>query len=149
MVHVSDVGEVHAAAVEAGQDGERYIVGGENIHVKEAGALVKKLTGEQPVHLGITGPLSIITASIVELFAKLTGSEPSFDPQIIRDTVGRYNYLDCSSFRQEFGLTPRPVEEILRDTVRWLLHLGAVKPAVAERIAAAFPPDPEWVMDAG
>ena len=53
LVHVFDVGEVHARAVDMGEAGARYIVGGENVSVRRVGELVQKWTGVKPPHLPV------------------------------------------------------------------------------------------------
>jgi len=143
-VHVYDVGEVHALALEHGEPGGRYVVGGDNLHLKELAALITKLTGVKPGHLGITGPIAELFGAIIAFPSKITGSEPPFDAKVIHDVVGRYGYFDCSLTNQTFGITPRRAEEVVRDTIRWLLFLGKIKPEVAERVSSAFPPDPDW-----
>lgn len=143
-VHVFDVGEVHALAVERGEPGSRYIVGGDNLHLKELSALITQLTGVKPAHLGITGPVAEMVGTLVGFTSKFTGSEPPFDGKVIHDVVGRYGYFDCSPTNQTFGITPRGLKDVVSDTIRWLLFLGKIKPEVAGRISADFPPDPDW-----
>lgn len=144
FVHVNDVGEVHALAVEQGEPGSRYIVGGDNLHLKELSALITKLTGVKPGHLGITGPVAELAGAVVGFTGKITGSEPPFDRKIVQDVVGWYGYYDCSPANRTFGITSCGAEEVVRDTIRWLLFLGKIKPEVAKRISSTFPPEPDW-----
>jgi dihydroflavonol-4-reductase len=144
FVHVYDVGEAHALAIEHGEPGSRYIVCGDNLHLKEVCVLITKLTGVKPNHLGITGPIIETVGALAGFVSKFTGVEPLFDRQIVQDVVGWYGFFDCSAANQTFWMTPHGAEETLRDTIRWLLFLGKIKPGVAERIAAEFPPDPDW-----
>jgi hypothetical protein len=102
------------------------------------------LTGVKPGHLGITGPVAELLGAVVGFTSKMTGSEPPFDRNIIHDVVGLYGYCDCSLTRRTFGIAPRGVEEVMKDTIQWLLFLGKIKPDVAERISSTFPPDPDW-----
>ena len=48
MVHVDDVAEGHALALESGRIGERYILGGENLLLKDILALVADVVGRRP-----------------------------------------------------------------------------------------------------
>ena len=143
-VHAYDVGEVHAMALEKGQPDARYIVGGDNVHLKEVSALITKLTGVKPGHLGITGPVAELVGSVAGFASKITGSEPPFDRNIIHDVVGWYGYFDCSLTNRTFGISPRGAEEVIKDTIRWLLFLGKIKSEVAKQISSTFPPDPDW-----
>jgi dihydroflavonol-4-reductase len=144
FVDVRDVAAVHAAAVDSGEPGRRYIIGGANLHLKEIGQLIKKFTGVAPRHLGTGRQLSFLIAGIVEMGARLTGSEPPFSRSLVHEVVQRYGYFDTTLTNHTFGLTPRRIEDVIRDCVRWLLHLGKIKPSVAEKLSGKPPPDPEW-----
>jgi dihydroflavonol-4-reductase len=143
-VHVHDVGEVHAMAIDKGEPGRRYIVGGDNIHMKELSALVTDLTGVKPNHLGVTGPLADLLGAIVGSISSIGGKEPVMNREIVHNVFGWYSYFDCGLTNQTFGISPRGVTEALKDTIRWLLFLGKIKPEVAERISPRFQPDPDW-----
>jgi len=143
-VHVFDVGDVHAAAVDHGEPGKRYIVGGENLDMKKINTIIKGITGVAPTHLPV--PLSIATryAAMVEYSSQRRGIEPAYDPKTTQDIVERYAYYDCNLTNETFDISPRNAAETLRDTIRWLLFLDKLKPSIARRIASALPPSPEW-----
>ena len=48
IVHVDDVAEGHALALETGRIGERYVLGGENLLLKDILALVADVVGRRP-----------------------------------------------------------------------------------------------------
>ena len=48
VVHVDDVAEGHVLALERGRIGERYILGGENLELKDLLALVAQVAGRRP-----------------------------------------------------------------------------------------------------
>lgn len=143
-VHVHDVSEVHALALEHGEPGSRFIVGGDNIHLKELSAMITKLTGVKTGHLGLTGPIAEVLGAIVGFTSSITGSEPPYNREITQDIVGRYGYFDCTPVEKTFGIIPCGIEEVLKDTIRWLLFMGKIRPEVAERITPDFLPDPDW-----
>jgi dihydroflavonol-4-reductase len=144
LVHVYEVGEVHALAVDRGQIGERYIVGGENLHLKEISALITEITGVKPIHGGAPRPIAKVFAALVEFSSVLTGREPPMTWAMAHENVQRYCYYDCSKTNHDFKIEPRDAQETTRDTVRWLLFLGKIKPSVAETIGESFPPDADW-----
>ena len=141
---VRDVAEVHAAAVDNGEPGKRYIIGGDKVHSKELGAIIDRLTGVTPKHFGAGRRLSSLIARFAEIAAKITGSEPMITRDIVYEGVERYGYFDSQTTYDTFGITPRGAEEVLRDSIRWLLYRGEFKPALAERLVDKFPPDPAW-----
>ena len=143
-VHVEDVAEAHAEAIKKGEAGGRYIVGGKNLHLKELSAIIEGVTGVRPIYLGITGPLAELSGAVLGSIGALLGKEPPYDRAIVQDMVGWYGYFDCSETNQTFGLEPQSAEEVIQETVRWLLYLGVIKSKVANRISAKFPPSPDW-----
>jgi len=142
-VDVRDVAEAHAAAIDKGEPGGRYLVGSDNVTYADAGRLIKKITGVKPLHVNSTG-VTIFLSGLIEFGAKLTGSDPLVTREMAREFVGPYAYYDCSLANEAFELTPRPTEEVLTDCIRWLLYVGKIKPKLAGRLADSLPPDPEW-----
>lgn len=143
-VHVGDVADALAKAVEMGEVGQRYIVGGDNLHMKELLSLLEEVTGVRPIYVGITGPLAEISGSILGMIGALVRKQPPYDRAIVQDMVGWYGYFDCSETNRVFSLQPQSADRVIRDTVRWLLYLGVIKTKVADRISEIYPPDPAW-----
>ena len=143
-VHVFDVAEAHAQAIEKGDPGSRFIVGGENVHLKQVATLIYNITGHKPVHLGVTGPIAELTGAILGGISRITNKPPPYDRAVVKDMVGRYGYFDCNNTNEVFSLRPRGAEEVVQDTVRWLLFLGLIKPRAAKRITMPMVPDKDW-----
>ena len=146
IVHVADVGEAHARAVDQGEPGGRYIVAGENIEVRQAGALVERLTGVQPRHLAMGRGAAMAAGAVLDLLGKLTGKEPQFTRSLAYQVVERYSYYDAEETGRALGLVPKGAEEALRDSIRWLLALGLISGRLSPEAAAALAPEPEWVQ---
>jgi len=138
LVDVRDVAQGHVAALTRGQPGGRYIVGGENIEVREIGRLLKEMTGTKPIHLGTGRGLTLWTAKWVERICRLFGIKPPFTYDLVYEVVERYAYIDMSEAREALGLTPRSARETLRDTIAWLLQQEQLKPALARRLESDF-----------
>ena len=76
VVHVDDVAEGHALALERGRIGERYILGGENLPLGRLLALVAEVAGRKPPRIALPiGPLFPV-AAVMEVLARITGMEP-------------------------------------------------------------------------
>ncbi len=144
FVDVRDVAEVHARAVDAGTPGQRYIIAGEQLPMRELGDIIARLTGVKPPHIGAGRSLSLVIAGLMEMRARVSGSQPALTRNMVRELIGRYHYYDCEKTWQAFGLTPRPSEEMLVDAIRWLLFIGQIKPALAEQLAGKYPADSQW-----
>ncbi|MCP4247757.1 MAG: hypothetical protein GY778_11975 [bacterium] len=144
FVDVRDVAEVHAAAVEMGEPGGRYLVCGENLHQRELAQLIQSIAGVTPRHVGLTGPIAYLVAAFVELGSGLRDVEPPFTRSVVHDVIGRYAYYACTPTYETVGLAPRSTEEMVGECIRWLLFVKKIDPVVAERLSALLPPDPEW-----
>ncbi len=140
IVHVQDVAMVHAKAVELGEPGKRYIIGGTNLDMHEIGDLVEKWTGIRPRHLGMGRDVAMAMGSVLEGVSKLTGKEPQFTRSTADEHVQRWQYFDCSDTYRTFDYTPTDADTVMRDTVGWLLYLGKIRrelqPEYLEKLSA-------------
>jgi dihydroflavonol-4-reductase len=127
IVDVRDVAETHIAALQLGEPGCRYAVGGANLHSVELGAIVSAYTGTKLRKLPKARWLVLPMGRLLEVAAKVTGSESLFTYGEAYEHLQRYGYYDSSLARHTFGITPRDAHETLRDCIRWLLHLNQIK----------------------
>ena len=144
LVHVRDVGDVHALAVECGQPGSRYIIGGENLEMAEAAVLVEKWTGVRPRHLGVGRGTAMILGSVLDGLSKVTGKQPQFSSSLAHEHSHRWSYFDSSETYREFGYAPTSADETLHDAMRWLLYMGEIRPKLSADKLKFLAPDPTW-----
>ncbi len=145
FVHVDDVAEVHCRAIEQGEPGQRYLVAGPNALMQEYGEMVAKLTGVTPLQLKGGRTMLQVVATLAELGSKFTHSAPLLTRALAKEMGERYMYYDCSRTYETFGISPRGLEEMFGDGIRWLLYINALKPAITKRLADRFLPDLAWV----
>ncbi len=126
FVDVRDVAEVHAQAVTKGELGQRYIIAGERLSMKDWGEIVTRLTGIKPKHIGAGRRASWLMGGLMELKAKLTGSQPTLTRAMALEFVDRYHYYDCTKTEQAFDFAPRQGEEVIADAIRWLNYVGEI-----------------------
>jgi dihydroflavonol-4-reductase len=144
LVHVHDVAEVHGRAIDQGKPGTRYIVAGPNALMHEYGQVVAKLTGVTPLQLKGGRTILQVVAVLAELGSQFTNAEPLLTRALAQEMGDRYMFYDSSTTYETFGISPRSIEEIFRDGIRWLLYINALKPGVAGRLVERFLPDPAW-----
>ena len=119
-VDVRDVAAAHIQAAAAGRVGERYIVGGHNLSVREAITIANRAAGKAPPRFEI--PLGVIDAlvRVGELLPFLP--LPSNHLRGVRGWQG-YNTEKAG---RELGLRPRPFDETVRDALAWFRENGMV-----------------------
>lgn len=134
FVDVRDVADIHVAALTKGENYHRFIAGGENMEVKKAGLLLKKLTGVKPLHLGMSRKVTLLTAKMVEALCKITGITPPFTYDLVYEVAERYAYYEFQDTIDTLGVTPRKAEESLKGCIQWLLDNHKIKPSIEQKV---------------
>ncbi len=126
LVHVDDVAEGHLAALERGRIGERYILGGQNVHLSEMLATIAALLGRRPPRLRMPrGPI-VPLAIAAETVARFTGREPLVTRDALRMSQYRMFFTTAKAER-DLGLTARPFTDALADAIGWFRGAGYIK----------------------
>lgn len=121
VVHVEDVAAGIVAAFERGRSGERYILGGENVSVRDVARLVLDLLGRRaPI---VTVP-RVVIRSIARIGSALRLPLP-FEPAVIPYAT-RYWFMSNEKARRELGVEFRAARDTLAPTLEWLLEAGHI-----------------------
>lgn len=121
VVHVDDVAAGIVAALEQGRPGERYILGGDNLTVRELAALTLELLGQRKKIVSLpNGLLSALAKAGDALHLPLP-----FNPAVIPYAV-RYWFMDNRKARAELGVAFRSARETLAPTLEWLREAGYI-----------------------
>jgi dihydroflavonol-4-reductase len=118
VVAVEDVAGGHARAFERGRAGERYLLGGENMEVREVFAIVARAAGLSAPRLPVPWVVAYAAARIADAASRPLGREPRL---LMLDEVraGRLPHLfDDSKARAELGYGSRPAADALADATR-------------------------------
>ena len=124
VVHVEDVAAGHLLAFDKGQIGERYILGGENLHLGEIAHMVADLAGVRPPKLKLPITPLMPLAHAVEAIWRLTGQER--EPFITVDGLRmarKLMFFSSAKAERELGYTKRPVTKAFKDAIMWYDHL--------------------------
>lgn len=136
LVDVRDVAKAHVAALNNGESGERYIVGGENIEVADIGKHLKQLAGIKPLHLPFPRGVTLAFAWCVEKISRALGIQPLFTRDLVYEVVERYGFYDCQKTQEVLGLEAKSAEHCLRAAIQWLAAQQKFKPAVMRKLKA-------------
>ncbi len=129
LVDVRDVALGMILAAQRGRVGERYILGGENVSMKQLAAVLESSTGKKAIRFWIPGQVALAAGIASEWFAtRLTRREPAATTEGVRLAL-RSAYIDTGKAQREFSYSPRPMPEALADAVAWLQSkdLGALQ----------------------
>jgi dihydroflavonol-4-reductase len=120
LIDVRDIAEGMILAAEHGRVGERYILGGDNMSMRNLALLVQRLTGKYPVRIWIPPPLAMAAGVLDEWLAtKITRRMPAATVEGVRLAL-RAGPLDIGKACREIGFAPRPIEPALARAVTWL-----------------------------
>jgi dihydroflavonol-4-reductase len=121
MVDVRDVATGLILAMERGQVGHRYILGGESISLKKILKLMAAISGQSPLAIPVPGKLAEASAAVLEFISDhITRRPPSGTAEGVRIAL-RATELSIEKAQTELGYAPRPIEPALRDTIAYLL----------------------------
>jgi len=127
LVDVRDVARGMILAMEKGIPGRRYLLGGENMTVRELFGRLSGLTGLPGPRWQVPYPVALLAGWVGELAADLfTGREP--EPSITGVTLaGRRMVFDPRESLEELGLVPGPVNKALLDAINWFRSAGMLE----------------------
>lgn len=118
VVDVRDVAAAHIQAAVRGRPGERYILGGHNLTVKEAFTIANRAAGRRPpwlrVPLWAADPLVWLGDRIPALPL----------PANHLRTIRRWQPYNTAKAQQELALQARPFERTVRDALAWFKDHG-------------------------
>ena len=127
VVHVDDVAAGHIQAFKNGAIGERYILGGEDLSLKQILAEVAEIIGRKPPVISLPRAPLFPFAYLSEIIARLRGgTEPMLTVDGLRMSKKRM-YFSSAKAQKMLGYVTRPATEALRDAVEWFTSNGYVK----------------------
>ncbi len=125
LVHVDDVAEGHWLALQKGRIGERYILGGQDVTLREMLAEIARLTDRKPPTVNLPrGPLYPL-AFVAEAIAQLTGKEPFLTADALKMSRHRM-FFSSAKAERELGYRARPYALALADALAWFRSEGYV-----------------------
>jgi dihydroflavonol-4-reductase len=126
FAHVEDVAEGHLAALRRGTIGERYILGGENVTLRQVLTDIAWIVGGRPPLMRLPRAAIYPFAYGAELAARFTGREPFATVDGLR--MARYHmHFDDAKARRDLGYTSRPYRDGLVEAIDWFASAGYLK----------------------
>jgi len=123
IVHVDDVAAGHLLAYERGQAGERYILGGEDMTLRQILAQIAALVGRKPPRVRLPFGVALSAAYVAEGYAKLSGRSGRITLEGVRMSRKRMFFSSARAVR-ELGYRWRPPVSAFEDAIRWFRDRG-------------------------
>lgn len=124
LVDVKEVARTHVAALGAGRPGERYILGGENLTLKQILDKMSAITGLPSPTMKVPHLAAMIFAFFDEtITGKILGKEPRATVEAVR--MGRkMMFASSAKAERELGFKVVPVYSALRAAIEWFQAHG-------------------------
>lgn len=125
IVDVKDVARGHVLAAKYGEIGEKYILGNENVTMKELFEMVARVSGVKTRIIKMPLPLALLYGYLWEKLSYRTGAQPTTTHREILYSR-QYLFYDTTKAREKLGLEPTPVEESLERAIEWFKREGYI-----------------------
>jgi dihydroflavonol-4-reductase len=124
LVDVDEVARMHVAALDRGTPGERYILGGENLTLKQILDRMSAITGLPSPTMKVPHAVAMAFAFFDEnISGKLLGKEPRATVEAVR--MGKKMMFASSSKAElELGFQILPIYNAMRSAIEWFVANG-------------------------
>jgi dihydroflavonol-4-reductase len=139
FVAVEDCAAGHLLVADKAKIGERYLLGAENLTLKQVLDTLAGITSLPAPRLKIPHGLALGVAYAETVFSRLLGREPQIPVEGVK--IARHlMFVDCSRAQRELGFQPGSVAAALERAVRWYEANGYIVPHRAKKLAHAQAP---------
>ncbi len=124
LVDAAECARGHIAALEKGRSGERYILGGENLTLKQILDKLAAITGLPSPRIKLPYMMALATGVVDEIFTgRLLGREPRATIDAVR--MGRKKmFVSSAKAERELGWKSTSVDAALQRAVQWFQANG-------------------------
>ena len=136
LVDVKDVARAHILAAEKGRPGIRYIVGGENLTLKQMLDKLAAITGLPSPTVKVPHAVTLLAGVVDEFWTgHIRGQEPRVTIDAVR--MGRKKmWVSSARAERELGYKFAPVDDCLRRAAEWFVANGYAPAYQSELVTA-------------
>ena len=136
FVPVEDCAAGHLLAAARGQVGERYILGGENLTLKQVLDMLSQVSSRPAPGIRLPHAVALAAGYADAAISRFTGLEPRIPLDGVR--MARHSmFVNTEKARRELGFAPGPVAAALDRAVRWYQANGYVRSSGGAGVAQA------------
>jgi len=123
IVHVDDVAAGHLLAYERGRLGERYILGGQDMTLREILAQIAALVGRKAPRIRLPYGAVLPMAYVAEGFARISGRSGRLTLEGVRMSR-KHMFFSSDKAVRELGYSWRAPATAFADAIRWFRDSG-------------------------
>lgn len=126
-VDVRDIVQAVIRAMTDGRKGERYILSGNWVSVRDLARMLEGVTGRKMVRLTVPTSLARLGVPFIKAYSMVTGQHPLYTYQSLEVLMNGNRMISHEKARKELGYAPRPLQDTLRDAISWYKEHGNIK----------------------
>lgn len=119
FVDVRDVVDAAIAAADRGRSGEKYILSGHWLSLKELSKTIAAITGRKTPTLVASRLVAQVGLPFIQAYASITGNHPLYTAESLEILKSSHRNISNEKARKELGMNTRPIEESLTDIFEW------------------------------
>jgi dihydroflavonol-4-reductase len=123
VVYASDVAEGHILACERGVAGRRYVLGGENLTLRQIFEKLGVISNLKAPSVRLPYAVAYAAGVLSTLWARVSGSEPRVPLDGVR-MARKKMWVKHDRAAQELGYSPSPADWALQSAVEWFRANG-------------------------
>jgi dihydroflavonol-4-reductase len=123
VVHVDDVAAGHLMAFHRGQVGEKYVLGGQDMTLKQILEEVARLVNRKPPRVRLPHSAVMPLAYLADGFTRVFGGSSRITVEGVRMSR-KLMFFSSAKAQRELGYSARPPTIALADAVRWFAECG-------------------------
>jgi len=127
IVHVDDVAIGHLLAFHRGRVGERYILGGQDMTLREILVEIAQLVGRKPPSIRLPSAAVMPIAYVAEAVARMTGRSTRITVEGVRMARKRMFFSSAKAVR-ELGYGWRAPAQAFAGAIDWFRGQGLLRP---------------------
>jgi dihydroflavonol-4-reductase len=135
VAHAEDVARGHLLAMRHGRAGQRYILGGDRVTLRDYFRTICWACGRAPPRVTLPRAVTCLMGFGFSFLKWLTGRPVPFTARQARLLAGRYGWYSSAKAQTELGYQWRPVADAVRDYVTWARSLSPNPPIERARAA--------------
>jgi dihydroflavonol-4-reductase len=122
-VDVRDVVQGAIAAEERGRTGERYILSGTWLPIRELALIVEQVIGRRVACFSVPLWVARLGIPFISAISRMTGAEQLYTAESL-SVLKKYRHVTCRKAETELGYRPRAITETIHDTLEWFGKQG-------------------------
>ncbi len=127
FVDVEDVAAGHVLAADLGRVGQRYILGNQNITLREFFGILARMTGKKAPAVRLPYAPVLMAAYVNEALSTwITGKHPTIPLAGVK-MARKYMFFDCAKAVKELHLPQSPLERALEKALHWFEQNDYIK----------------------